>query len=55
MARAASKVRVEASRTSKTTGGLSVGDQASDVALTTDEGKPVRLADFRGKKIVFYF
>ena len=55
MARAASKVRVEASRTSKTTGGLSVGEQAPDVALTTDEGKPVRLSDFRGKKVVLYF
>lgn len=34
---------------------LSEGDKAPDFTSTDGEGKPVRLKDFRGKKIVLYF
>lgn len=36
-------------------GALAVGQPAPDFALQTDDGKTVRLADFRGKRIVLYF
>src|SRR5258708_18837330 len=32
-----------------------VGDTAPDFEALTDEGKPVKLSDFRGKKVVLYF
>jgi peroxiredoxin Q/BCP len=32
-----------------------VGEMAPDFQLLNDEGKPVRLSDFRGKKVVLYF
>ena len=35
--------------------GLNIGDTAPDFELLDDEGKPVRLSDFRGKKVVLYF
>ena len=34
---------------------LDVGAMAPEFALTSDEGKQVSLADFRGKKVVIYF
>jgi len=34
---------------------LSVGDRAPDFTLTDKDGKPVSLADFRGKWVVLYF
>ncbi len=34
---------------------LAVGDAAPDIPLLDDQGKTVRLADFRGKKVVLYF
>jgi len=34
---------------------LQVGDMAPDFEALTDEGKPVRLSDFRGKKVILYF
>ncbi len=34
---------------------LEVGDKAPDFKTTDQEGKPVSLADFRGKKVVLYF
>ena len=34
---------------------LSVGDKAPAFATTDQDGKPVRLSDFKGKKIVLYF
>ena len=34
---------------------LAVGEPAPDVALLNDEGKTVRISDFRGKKVVLYF
>ena len=35
--------------------GLKVGQKAPDFELLSDENKPVRLSDFRGKKVVLYF
>jgi peroxiredoxin Q/BCP len=32
-----------------------VGELAPDFKLSNDEGKPVQLSDFRGKKVVLYF
>jgi thioredoxin-dependent peroxiredoxin len=34
---------------------LEVGDKAPDFKTTDQDGKPVSLADFRGKKVVLYF
>ncbi len=34
---------------------LQVGDIAPDFELTTDEGKKVKLSDYRGKRVVLYF
>uniref|UniRef100_A0A7V4G6G0 thioredoxin-dependent peroxiredoxin n=1 Tax=Desulfobacca acetoxidans TaxID=60893 RepID=A0A7V4G6G0_9BACT len=34
---------------------LKPGDPAPEFALTDQEGKPVRLIDFRGKKVLLYF
>ena len=34
---------------------LQVGDLAPDFALSDQEGRTVRLSDFRGKKVVVYF
>ena len=34
---------------------LAVGDLAPDFTSTDQNGKPVKLSDFRGKKIVMYF
>jgi peroxiredoxin Q/BCP len=34
---------------------LNVGDQAPDFEAVTDEGKPVKLSDYRGKRVVLYF
>jgi len=34
---------------------LQVGDMAPDFEALTDEGKTVRLSDFRGKKVILYF
>jgi len=34
---------------------LQVGDLAPDFEALTDEGKKVRLSDFRGKKVILYF
>ena len=32
-----------------------VGDSAPDVEMLNDEGKKVKLSDFRGKRVVLYF
>src|SRR5258708_10230083 len=32
-----------------------VGEQIPDVQMTNDEGKPVKLSDVHGKKVVLYF
>src|SRR5258708_13825851 len=32
-----------------------VGEMALDFEMLSDEGKPVKLSDFRGKKVVLYF
>jgi peroxiredoxin Q/BCP len=34
---------------------IKVGDKAPDFALLSDAGTPVRLSDFRGKRVVLYF
>src|SRR5438552_10637731 len=34
---------------------LEVGDKAPDFSSIDDEGKPIRLKDFLGKKVVLYF
>lgn len=34
---------------------LNIGDPAPDFALTDQEGHPVKLADFQGKKLLLYF
>ena len=35
--------------------GLGPGDPAPEFTLNDQDGKPVRLADFRGRKVVVYF
>jgi thioredoxin-dependent peroxiredoxin len=32
-----------------------IGEIAPDFELQSDEGKPVRLSDYRGKKVILYF
>ncbi|GAB4017279.1 thioredoxin-dependent thiol peroxidase [Spirosoma koreense] len=34
---------------------LSIGDPAPDFTSTDQNGNPIRLSDFRGKKVVLYF
>lgn len=34
---------------------LSIGDPAPDFTSTDQNGKPIRLSDYRGKKVVLYF
>lgn len=34
---------------------LKVGEKAPDFTLPDDQGKPVSLSDFKGKKVVLYF
>ncbi|GAB3966474.1 thioredoxin-dependent thiol peroxidase [Spirosoma terrae] len=34
---------------------LRIGDQAPDFTSTDQDGQPISLADFRGKKVVLYF
>jgi len=34
---------------------LKVGEAAPDIAMEVSNGKTIRLADFRGKKVVLYF
>ena len=34
---------------------INVGDQAPDFATVNDKNEPVRLQDFRGKRVVLYF
>ena len=35
--------------------GFKIGDMAPDFELLTDEGKSVRLSDFRGQRVILYF
>jgi peroxiredoxin Q/BCP len=32
-----------------------IGELAPDFELESDAGKPVKLSDFRGKKVILYF
>jgi peroxiredoxin Q/BCP len=34
---------------------LNVGEMAPDFELISDEGQPVKLSDFRGKKVIVFF
>src|SRR5688500_3614689 len=34
---------------------LKIGDKAPDFEVTDHNGKPVKLSDYRGKKVVLYF
>jgi thioredoxin-dependent peroxiredoxin len=34
---------------------ITVGDTAPDFEVPSDTGEPVRLSDFRGKKVILYF
>jgi peroxiredoxin Q/BCP len=34
---------------------VGVNEQAKDFELTSDTGETVRLADFRGRKVILYF
>lgn len=34
---------------------LSVGDEAPDFELLSDENRPVKLSDFRGRRVVLFF
>ena len=34
---------------------LKVGDTAPDFELLSDTGEPVKLSDFRGRRVVLYF
>lgn len=34
---------------------LSIGDVAPDFELLSDEGKPVKLSDFRGQQVIVFF
>jgi peroxiredoxin Q/BCP len=34
---------------------LQVGDKAPDFAVNDQDGKPVKLSDFKGKKVILYF
>jgi peroxiredoxin Q/BCP len=34
---------------------LAAGETAPDFELLNDEGKPVKLSNYRGKKVVLYF
>jgi len=37
------------------TPGLTVGDPAPEFELTDEQGQPVHLADYRGKRVILYF
>jgi thioredoxin-dependent peroxiredoxin len=36
-------------------GKLKIGDPAPDFEMVSDEGKKVKLSDFRGKKVILWF